>query len=367
MRFKTFLSIPLLLFCSLAVAQLSDDFQDGNLTDPDWQGQTDRFSVVNGELVLQDATTTSPSYLYLPASTSLQAATTWEFYVRTEFAPSANNHAIIYLSASNPDLSGDQFGYFLKVGGISGTDDALELFRQDGSSTSLVLSGMTGAAANDPVQARVRIIRSTDGSWQLFTDYSGGTNYNLEAAAIDATYDFGQYIGVLCKYTSSNATDNFFFDDFLIDPLYLDVVPPNLLSAVVTAPNDVQLQFDEVLDGTSAGLVTNYMLDQGIGNPSTAQLDGADPTRVNLTLSTALVIGQSYDLTVQNVADLAGNVLATQIISISYVIPEAYDVLINEIMASPPDGSVPGTLPAGVEYVELYNRSTKTLNLEGWT
>ncbi|MCB0640110.1 MAG: lamin tail domain-containing protein, partial [Phaeodactylibacter sp.] len=50
-----------------------------------------------------------------------------------------------------------------------------------------------------------------------------------------------------------------------------------------------------------------------------------------------------------------------------YVIPEAYDVLINEIMASPPDGSVPGTLPAGVEYVELYNRSTKTLNLEGWT
>ena len=364
---RIFCFIISLLFSFSLSAQLTDDFQDGDLLNPTWMGQADRFDVVNGELVLQDEDNMTPSYLYLPAATSISENTTWEILVRTEFNPSANNHAIVYLSATNPNLDGDQFGYFLKIGGISGSEDAIELFRQDGSSTSLVLSGAAGAAANDPVVARIRVLRSTDGSWQLFTDYTGGTNFTLEGAAIDDTYSQGQFFGVLCNYTSSNATDNFFFDDILVDPLFVDIAPPNLVSWTATSSTAIALQYDEPLDATIAENVNNYTIDGGIGNPASAQLDGMDPALILLNLANALEIGETYNLNIENIADVSGNIASSSNVPISFVIPEEYDVLINEIMANPPDGSVPGSLPAGAEYVELYNRSEKVLNLEGWT
>jgi len=358
------------LFPAFGWAQLSDDFQDGNLQNPDWFGLTNRFAVAGGQLQLQDASNDSPSYLYLPAFTSTASETTWEFFVSNDFSPSTNNNTTIYLSASNPDLTGPQEGYFIRIGGISGADDAVELFRQDGNTTTLLIGGTVGQAAVDPV-VRVRVVRSTAAEWSLFADYTGGTNYMLEGTATDATYPEGAFFGFLCRYTSTNATNAFFFDDVFVDPLQMDTDPPVLEEAIANSATEVEVVFDELLEAASAETVANYSLNGGIGTPNSAQLVPGDGARVRLTFTTPLTNQQAYIVTTNNVADLNGNASGSQTAPFTYLVfdqPVLYDVLINEIMAdpSPPAGQAT-TLPDSIEFIELYNPTNKVFNLEGWT
>lgn len=124
-------TIYLLCYCWLlaalpsSVAQLTDDFSDGDFTnDPAWLGDTGKFGVNDGELQLQD-TESGRSQLYVQGPTSTDAMTTWRFYIRLEFAPSTSNNARVYLNANTNNLTGNLEGYYLQIGGISGDQDAL--------------------------------------------------------------------------------------------------------------------------------------------------------------------------------------------------------------------------------------------------
>ncbi|MCB0551942.1 MAG: lamin tail domain-containing protein [Phaeodactylibacter sp.] len=349
---------------SPAIAQLHDDFSDGDFTNtPEWLGDVDIFTVTNAELQLLDPApaANNTAVLYLPAATASDAFTTWEFYVRLAFAPSTTNFARVYLSASNPDLAADQYGYYLKVGGISGADDAIELYRQDGASASLLLSGQTGAVGSDPAMARVRVERSIAGEWSLWADYSGGTNLQFQSAATDSTYPTGAFFGIYCRYTSTR-NENFFFDDVRIDPLFTDTQPPVLLQAEATSATEVLVRFDEPLDVASASEPSRFTIDNGIGQPQTAIPQTGDPSLVLLNLATPLQNAQSYQLTVAGVSDANGNLAATQSIIFSFfnIQPAEFnDVIISEIF---PDPNPSRGLPEG-EYIELYNRSDKVIQL----
>ena len=67
---------------SPAIAQLQDDFSDGDFTNtPEWLGDVDIFTVSNAELQLLDPApaANNTAVLYLPAATTSDAFTTWEF------------------------------------------------------------------------------------------------------------------------------------------------------------------------------------------------------------------------------------------------------------------------------------------------
>jgi hypothetical protein len=367
---KFLLPIFIFFFCFSATShgQLSDDFSDGDLSnDPSWLGQTDLFTVNAGELQLFDQMpgSSNTSTLYLPAPTSLDAATTWQFLVRLDFSPSASNYARVYLASSSSDLNGPLDGYFVRVGGISGSDDALELVRQDGTSETILLSGTSGAVGGDPAIARVEVTRTVDGTWSLAADYSGGTDFVLEGTATDATYSFGDYFGLVCFYTSTRA-ESFFFDDFLIDPLFTDTEGPLLLMAAADDPNAVFLSFNEPLDPATAEVPANYEVNVGIGQPFEATLVPGDPSQVVLLLPAPLEDQNTYEVTATGITDVLGNSSGPQSVLFTFLnLQEGlpYEVLINEIFADP---SPAIGLPE-VEFVELYNRSGKTIDLEGWT
>lgn len=359
--------LPLLILIPYLVnAQLTDTFSDGDFTNnPTWMGNTDLFTVTTEELQLFNTAPESAntSYLYLEAPTSTDQATVWEFFVRQEFAPSTSNFARVYLSASNSDLTANLNGYFVQIGGITGSDDALELVRQDGSSTSVLISGTLGSVGGDPSQASVRVTRSTSGDWELWADYSGGTNYSLEGMATDATYASGTFFGVYCRYTSGRAED-FFFDNFSIDPLFEDTSPPTLLSVTALNATEVRLQFDESLDPASANTAGNYTINNGIGQASSATLENG--TDVLLQFSNALVNLTEYELTASNIGDLNGNTAGAQSQTFTFIEIEeaaANDVIITEFMA---DQTPIVGLPEA-EFIEIYNRSEKVLDLENWT
>ena len=345
-----------------------ETFDDGDFTNaPAWFGDTARFVINNGELQLRDLmpAANNTAYLAVAAPASTDRNTTWEFYVRLLFPPSATNSARVYLASNAPDLTGPLNGYFIRVGGIAGDNDALELFRQDGANTTLLLSGQPGAAALEPVIARVRVTRSTEGDWRMFADYSGGTDFVEQGVpAVDLSHPLSAYIGVYCRYTSTRA-QAFFFDDFLVDPLYEDTEPPVLLSAQAESATQVLAEFNEPLDAASALDPANYSLSPGPGAVMDAEFAAGNPARVRLTLSAPLLNLQNYTLACTGIRDEAGNAagLQTAVFSFFDIQPPAPgDIIVTEFMADPTP--VVSVLP-DAEYIELYNRSNKVIQLQG--
>jgi len=354
--------IPILLFCLPLglIAQLTDDFSDGDFTNnPSWLGQTTLFQVNAGELQLSDPAPSSSnsSSIVVTAPTASEDPTVWEFLVKLTFAPSASNYASVYLNASNTDLNEALQGYFVKIGGISGSDDAIELYRQDGNSTALLLSGTAGAVGGSSPIVRVRVIRTEEGLWTLAADYSGGTDFQTEGTATDDTYPTGQYFGFQCNYTSTRS-NNFFFDDVSIEPIFEDTDPPSLLSASASSANTLVVSFDEPVQ---VGPPSLFSIDGGIGAP-TEVTAGDSPSSLTLQLGTALSNQQNYTLTADGVQDTNGNSSGAQTTNFTFFnleTAELNDIIVTEIMADPnPAVGLPLS-----EYIELYNRSDKLIAL----
>ena len=98
------------------------------------------------------------------------------------------------------------------------------------------------------------------------------------------------------------------YENLAIDPGGSDVDPPTIDSVVaISDPNQVTVEFSEKVETTSAEDPANYTISNGVfvGAASLA----ADQRTVTLT-TTLLVEGLVYTLTVNDVEDLAGNVIA---------------------------------------------------------
>ena len=356
------LFVALMLPCILP-AQFIESFTDGNIIEnPTWFGQVDAFQVDNEVLQLfdQNATSNNTSYIYTPVPVDDAELISWECYVRTDFAPSGSNFATIVLNANQTSFEDATEAFYLKIGGISGSDDAIELFHRTAGSDQLVLSGMTGSAGTNPVEVRVRISRTANGDWELATDYTGGTDFTVEANANNAASLVGQFFGLECTYTSSR-NESFFFDDIIINGFAPDETPPVLVESNVMSSTEVELIFNELMNIDALQNTANYSIDNGIGNPNNTSVDPNDPTRVVLTLNNPLQSTIEYTLTISNVSDFASNVLNTSTTLQFFEVEEALpgDWFITELMVDP---TPPQGLP-GSEYIELFNASDKILNL----
>jgi Lamin Tail Domain/CHU_C Type IX secretion signal domain len=102
-----------------------------------------------------------------------------------------------------------------------------------------------------------------------------------------------------------------------------------------------------------------YSIDNGIGNPIQLMPIAPDFKSIKLTLATPLSVGIIYTILVNNVlTDCVGNALGTDNTA-RFAIPvpaAANDIVINEILVDPNTG--------GVDFVEIYNRSNKVIDLK---
>lgn len=347
----------------LGIAQITDNFSDGDFTaNPAWNGDNSQF-IVNASQQLQlNSTGAATSYLALTTSMPSLDNTTWQFYIKLNFAPSSSNYSRVYLVSDQQNLKGVLNGYYVQFG-ETGSNDAIEIFKQTGTTSVSVARGTNGfiAAAST---ISVKITRDNAGLWSIYADASAGTNFILQSSGTDATINSGNYFGVSCTYTSSNAT-GFYFDDFSI-PYIADITPPTLASAMPLSNTALDVKFSEPIDLNTAQTTANYSV-QGLGIPSTAARDISDFSLVHLTFSTPFNSGTAYTLAVSNISDLNSNVITagstTGFTWNAPVTAQAFDVVINEIYFEP---IVSAPLP-NAEFVELYNRSNKILSLNGWT
>ena len=348
----------LMLLPFAASAQLIDDFSDGDFTsNPEWTGTAELFRVNDAFQLQLNATEAGQAWL----STPYEAAAgnmEWKFYIRLAFSPSGSNYGKVYLSADNADLSQPLNGYFLRFG-EAGSDDAIELFRQNGSTETSILRGTNGLLANS-FTLWVRVIRSEQGAWQLFIAQDGAGIYSSEATGSDNSLQPGGFFGFYLIYTVSNSTKAY-FDQVYAGTEIVDNQAPQLLSAKAVDPFSVQLIFDEALAETSALNRDNFVVDNNLGKPESVAF-GTNKSELILNYLEAFENGYYYTLTVSNIADLAGNVSPAIQTNFSFFMAATNDVVINEIMADPtPYVGLPEW-----EFVELFNRTPFAIELGGW-
>lgn len=142
-----------------------------------------------------------------------------------------------------------------------------------------------------------------------------------------------------------------------VDGINVDNTAPRLLRAYAPDSVTAVLIFDEPLDFTKAGLITNYNISDGIGQPQTAVALATNFNRVSLRLNTPLLRNKVYTVTVTGITDCVSNSVSSKNsakLGLAAAL-DSFDVVINEILFNPKSN--------GTDYVEIYNRSVKNIDL----
>lgn len=352
------ITLFLLFFIPIGLwAQVMDDFSDGDFTQaPTWSG-TDTCFKVNASGQLQSAATVAGSaYLSTPfeGSESME----WRFWIRENFSPSGNNYADVWLVADVDDLRQATSGFFLRFG-APGSNDAVELYHQEGAAVTLVCRGTDGTIASSFKMA-VKVVLDPLGNWTVWLDPDALGDYAVEAQGRSDPCVTGGFFGLLITYTSSNAK-KFYFDDVYVGPEVIDTDPPQWINMEVRDAAQLLLAFDEQL--SAAALEPgHYRVEPAVGFPDSVCF-ASRPSEVLLSFSPPLPENVNLQLRITGIADLVGNVMEETVWDFTVYKAGLNDVVVNEIMADP---SPPVGLPEW-EYIELYNTTAFNIDLSGWS
>ncbi len=354
----------LLAFFHHGFSQVDENFTDGNFTaNPAWSGDDSLFQVnANFQLQSKGTSGTAKDIYLSTASTVTQGE--WRFWVRFNLSPSNQNFCKYYLMSDSANLKGQLNGYYVQLGGITGSNDSIMLMKQKGNAITQVIGGRRATVSKSNNLVNVRVLRDAAGGWQLFSDTTGGTVFLSEGSGTDNEFTQSSYTGFFVKFTSSNAA-NYYLDNVYAGVEMIDTTPPKIDSVNVMNATTLRVKFSEALDETAATTSSNYSLNNGIGSPAVAALESGKDNVIILIFSTALANKTNYTLTVNGVKDLHDNASNNLQSDFTYSVPDTaqtYDVLITEIMADPE----PAVALPDAEYIEFYNRSTRNISLKNW-
>lgn len=360
--------LSVLPFFTVIGQLVQDDFSDGDFTNsPEWTGNLDDF-MVNPDFQLQlnfEESTLRPAYISTEAQPADLNDKEWRFDLNLNFAPSATNKVEIYLVSSTTDLldfqksGSSQEGYYLEIG-ENGSNDGISLFYRNSTSTQLIARGGDGDFAS-AFDVRIRVRRDAAANWEIAVDANKGENFTTLATGNDGSLNQSASLGFICYFTASRSS-NFYFDNVYLGDYITDTIPPQILAYEFLNANQIQLLFSEEVSAASATSINNYSLNPGSIQPQSIQ---HDTDTVWLTFEESFENGLDYQLEAANISDSEGNVSGIETVDFFYFeIEEAQagDVIINEFF---PDPTPVLGLP-DEEFVELYNRSDKFIDLDGW-
>ncbi len=141
-----------------------------------------------------------------------------------------------------------------------------------------------------------------------------------------------------------------------------DQNPPVVISVRPISATQIVVETNKILDPSSVGDLNNYNTTGGI-NILTATIGGQRD--IVFTLAAPMQHQSTYSIIINGAEDCLDNPMFDTA-TVTYYETEAathYDIIINEIF---PDTDPQVGLPLK-EYIELYNRSTKYINLQGFT
>lgn len=341
-----------LIFVSICgFSQVRDDFSDGNFNlNPTWLGSESNFFVNSAGQLQSKAPTSSTSWLFTPSESINNA--TWECWVKINYTTSSTNYASIYIVSDNNDIINGCNGYYVQIGG---TNDEVSLYLQQGVKKTKIIDGKDKRTDGNTLEIRIKVVRDLVGNFELYSKLPSDSEYVFEGKAFNNTINSSSYFGLY--YSNSGSTGSaYYFDDIMVtgDRAEDDKAPEWELFKIVP-PNYMYLRFSEKLDFSHA----TFQVDEGIGKPENIIID-SEGKSATLKFKNTFEKGVIYTIETGGLKDLAGNALLklTQETGISENW-EANDIIINEVMFEQAENSV--------EYVEIYNKSNKIINLKGLT
>lgn len=142
-----------------------------------------------------------------------------------------------------------------------------------------------------------------------------------------------------------------------------DNTAPTLTSLIVQSQSSLALIFNELLDGVSAEELSNYTIDGGV-SVSSARWVEVPGNEVLLEVS-SLTSNELRTIIIDGVKDISGNETTNILATFEYLDTQEAafgDIVVNEFMADPtPTIGLPEA-----DFVELYNRSEKFIQLKNW-
>jgi hypothetical protein len=363
-----FITILSLIIINGAIAQFNDSFTDGDFSSiPTWAGDDSVFTIFSsaGNDQLRSNKTIPSSSFYLSTPSTNLTNSQWEFFTKLAFNTSSTNFVDCYLTADQANLkSATLNGYFVRLGG---TLDEVCLYKKINGIATKIIDGTDGILNAASSSLKLKITCSSSNLWELLCDQTGvGTDYQSLGTITDSSISSSNYVGIVVTQSTASFFQKHYFDDFYVGPIIYDLTPPELLTATAVSNQTITLLFDEKLDQNSAEITGNYSIQNATSSISinTVTLDPVDKKIVHLTTS-QLANGGVYTLTANGIKDLALNTAGSQQTTFQYLVNDTVkkgELIINEFLC---DESPSVGLPK-VEYIEIYNKSNKYFNLNGF-
>ncbi len=136
-----------------------------------------------------------------------------------------------------------------------------------------------------------------------------------------------------------------------------DIILPQVIRASLDDSATVTVYFSEVMNSLLCEIESNYVVNNNVGSPYLATAIALEYNKIQLKFLQPFIKGTIYTIQVLNLTDCSGNPLGMSS-SARFAIPDSVqpgDVVINEILFNPRTG--------GYDFVELYNRSTRVIDL----
>ncbi|MBI9055283.1 MAG: lamin tail domain-containing protein [Bacteroidales bacterium] len=357
------------------IAQITDDFEDGNISD--WtESNVGRWSAsditpLNGSYSLHhvfdntiaenDQISKSLSSLDLTAQN-----TVWQFKIQYDYNPSDGNNWTVFLVSdvdANQMVPGGTVNAYALGVNFSGSDDILKLLKiTSGLETEIITTSLNWDDGTNPSDiVALEVTRSKDGNWEVLYSTDGiFDNVTSIGTGTDIAYTTADYFGIYYTYTSS-ADRKIWMDDIYIGAEIVDIESPKITNVNIIDAKTINVEYSEEIDSLVAVNISNYFIDKGVGNPLSVKTNETK-TQVDLSLAGDLVNGTYYSIDIQNIEDQNSNIISDTIVQFLYYTPETYDVVINEIMADPtPEVGLPN-----YEFIEIKNTTEFDIDLSDW-
>jgi len=344
--------ILLLLAGSNTSAQFFDAFRDSSLAiNPSWLGDTAHFVHHQNRLKLQAP---GAGKTVLATRSRAQRELYFEARIQLQFNPSSANYADLYLIANRDSLDQALEGVFVRIGH---TNDEISLFKQEGNTRTRVIDGPDGLLNRNDNSIYVVVVRDSSGTWTLQVDTGQQQLSTLGTWFDSSRYQTG-YAGLVFNYTATRS-DKFFIDSIRLDgQLWNDQRAPSIIQSWLQNPTRIELLLDEPVHPNSSA----SQLVRLSNNQPAAQLDFLQTNRLRYTLATPLLPDIDHVFRLSGLSDTAGNTIDDTLLLFRWHQPRQHDLVFNELLADPsPSIGLPES-----EFIELYNRSNRSLPLAGY-
>ncbi|TAH29670.1 MAG: hypothetical protein EAZ06_05855 [Cytophagales bacterium] len=360
MKKVIFLFFYFLFFITLLQAQiLVENFSDGDFTqNPTWTSfATNDFIIENNRLKSNLATPNSTFFITTPLI--LSGGLIWEVDIELQFNPSSTNYIDVFLQSNNSNLTNiNTEGYFVRIGN---TDDEISLYRRKNGINTEIIDGLDNVLNVSNNVLKLKVTRDLNNLWTLERNILN--TWTTEGTIQDNQVLVGNFFGILIRQSTASFVNKHFFDNITISQIPESVLPV-WEDLKVIDDKKIEISFSEAVKLSTAQNLNNYSISPTIPLIS---IVNTTPNSFVLTFQNSFISFENYTLTIQNIEDLSGNTMITTQKIFNWIQtfePKFHELIIAEVMIDPRGNAQPLNPLPDREYIEVYNRTAKILNLK---